>query len=312
MSAPTPDRFPGLDLAAFLAAPPPEPVWEYHGYTARGDVVLEVGDPGAGKSMNVLARAVTAARGGGEHLGEPVAAARVLFIDLENPEDVVYARLYAFGLRDNVETLRYVWRPAGFDLLKKATVDSLRATIIEHEAEIVYIDSLRRAAPGLDENDSAKVSAVFTPLRELAAELGCTVDVVHHPRKPIGDAKVEALYAARGSGDLIGSVDSYLFYRRLGSGLVRIEHGKARRGGEHDPVHFRIEADDDGRPSIHPVQIEHKTHNRDRVREWRAANPAGLQASAALELGISVETVKRYWKAAEAAQETLNMDGDEA
>lgn len=247
--------FAPLDLDAFLSRKPQPPDWDWHGWYALGDVVLETGDPGVGKSLNGQARAVISARGGGEHLGDAVAARRTLYVDLESPEDVVYDRLRAFGLTGALETFRYLWRPAGFDLLDPAGADRLRATIVDHKAGTVWIDSLRRAAPGLDENDSRQVSLLFSRLRELAAELQCTIITVHHPRKPVGDAKIEALYAARGSGDLTGSVDSYIFYRRLAGGLVRVEHGKARRGREHEHVLYRI-VDSDGAPLIEHVEQE--------------------------------------------------------
>lgn len=249
--------YPPLALETFLASPPAEPDWDWRGYHARADLELDTGDPGIGKSLNTLARAVIAATGGGEHLGEPVAARRVVFFDLESPEDVVYARLWGLGLRGDLETFAYVHRPPGFNLLDAASFARFRETLFRHRAELCFVDSLRRAAPGLDENDSRAVSLLFTALREIAAELRVTIVVVHHPRKPVGDARVEALYAARGSGDLIGSVDSYLFYRKLAGGLVRLEHGKARRGREHEPVHFRIVEDDEsGAPRIEEVTIE--------------------------------------------------------
>lgn len=252
------DAYRTLDLAALLAAPPEEPEWDWRGFYARGDVVLEAGDPGVGKSMNAQARAVLSTTGGGEHLGEAVTARRCLYVDLESPDDVVYQRLYGFGLRGPVEGFSYVHRPLGFNLLDDKSAERLWETVGEHDAEVVVIDSLRRAAPGLDENDSRDVSSVFNVLRELAArDPLVTVIVVHHPRKPVGDSKVEALYAARGSGDLIGSVDSYLFYRRLSGGLVRIEHAKARRGREHDAVHYRIVADEDGFPRVEHVELQH-------------------------------------------------------
>jgi hypothetical protein len=262
--------FDPLDLDLFLAKPPPEPAWDWHGYYAHGDVVIEVGDPGVGKSLNALTRAVLAGTGGGEHLAEQVAGRRVLFIDLESPEDVAYSRLYAFGLRGRVDALEYLWRPPGFNLLDSESLARLRVTIIRHRAEQVWIDSLRRAAPGLDENDSQQVSIVFSALRQIAAELKVTILVIHHPRKPVGDAKVEALYAARGSGDLIGSVDSYLFYRRLRDGLVRIEHGKARRGREHEHVHYRIVEGEAGEPIIDLVDITS-------VRTAKEADPERLE-----------------------------------
>lgn len=70
------------------------------------------------------------------------------------------------------------------------------------------IDVVREAAPGLDENDSTAVAAFMAPIRDLAAETGCAILLVHHPRKsPAGGEKVDALHAARGSGDLVASVD---------------------------------------------------------------------------------------------------------
>jgi 5S rRNA maturation endonuclease (ribonuclease M5) len=248
-----------LDLDAFLAKPPEPPDWDCHGYYARGDTVLVVGVWGVGKSVDQLARAVKHGTGGGDHLGQALASRRAVFIDLESPEDVVYQRLYGFGLRGRVDGFTYVHRPPGFNLLDPGGVAALRETIIVHRAEIVVIDSARRAAPGLDENDSRQVSVLFNALRELAAELRCTIVVIHHPRKRGNDGREQdAADAARGSGDLLASVDSYLFYRRLGDGLVRIEHGKARRGGEHEHVHFRIVEGDDGGPVIEHVSLEPK------------------------------------------------------
>jgi hypothetical protein len=51
-------------------------------------------------------------------------------------------------------------------------------------------------------------------------------------------------------------VDSYLFFRRLAGGLCRIEHGKARRGREHEPTSYRIVEGDAGEPVIEHVVVE--------------------------------------------------------
>lgn len=250
------EPFEPLDLDAFLARPPEPPDWDLEGWFARGDLVVAFGDPGAGKSIWVLAFEACASMGGGEHLGDVVSARRVLFVDLESPADVVYTRLRGFGLRGSVDGFAYLYRPASFDLLDVEGLTRLRATIVTHAAEVVAIDSLRRAAPGLDENDSRAVSLLLSALRTLAAELRVTILVVHHPRKPVGEAKVEALYAARGSGDLIGSCDSAIFFRRLPGGLVRVEHAKARRGREHEHVHYRIVGGSAGEPVLEHVEVE--------------------------------------------------------
>jgi hypothetical protein len=250
------EPFEGLDLDSFLSAPPPEPDWDWEGWYARGDLVLVTGDPGVGKSLVLLAAAVTASGGGGELLGEGIAARRALYLDLENPDDEVYRRLWAFGLRGARDGFAYAHRPPSLDLREPECIQRLRATIMAADASLVVIDSLRRAAPGLDENDSREVGRLLSALRELAAELRCTFVVIHHPRKPVGDAPVDALHAARGSGDLTGSADSYLFFRRLKGGLIRIEHGKARRGREHEHVAFRVVSGEGGEPVIEPVPLE--------------------------------------------------------
>jgi hypothetical protein len=200
---------PSLDLDEFLGKEPTPPPWDWTGYHARGDLVLVVGDPGIGKSMVCLSNAAQAVSGGGEQFGEPVAQARVLFLDLESPEDVVYSRLRAFGITGNVDGFDYTWRPPGFDLLAEGGIEKLKDKIIATGCEVLYLDSLRRAAPGLEENDSRAVGLLLSELREVARLHVVTIIVIHHPRKPADGTRLTALAAARGSGDLTASVDSY-------------------------------------------------------------------------------------------------------
>lgn len=190
---------------------------------------------------------------------------------------MAWQRLWTFGLRRSRAGFAYVLRPPDLDLLAEGGIARLRATIESADAELVVLDSLRRAAPGLDENDSRAVSGLFSALRGIARELGCSIVVIHHPRKPVGDAKIEALYAARGSGDLTGSVDSYLFFRKLAGGAVRIEHGKARRGREHEHVLYRVREGDDGEPVLE--QIEHEAAEGASYEEIREAELAWLRAN---------------------------------
>jgi DNA-binding XRE family transcriptional regulator len=287
---------PSLDLDTFLKEPPPEPRWQWAGYYARGDVVLVVGDPGLGKSMVFLSNATQAALGGGEQLGEKIHAAPALFIDLESPDDVVHTRLHAFGITGNLDGFDYVHRPPGFDLLADGGIEKLRAKVLATGCEITFLDSLRRIVPGLDEADSRNVGLLFSMLRDVARELGVTIVVIHHPRKPSDNAKLTALQAARGSGDLTASVDSYLYFRKLAGGLVQVEHGKARRGREHEKVHFRIVENDDGGPKIDQVDIKQgRPSTADRLRDLRAAEPNITQAEAAKALGVTERTVREYW-----------------
>jgi hypothetical protein len=287
---------PSLDLDEFLGKEPTPPPWDWTGYHARGDLVLVVGDPGIGKSMICLSNAAQAVNGGGEQFGEPVAQARVLFLDLESPEDVVYSRLRAFGITGNVDGFDYIWRPPGFDLLAESGIEKLKDKIIATGCEVLYLDSLRRAAPGLEENDSRAVGLLLSELREVARLHVTTIVVIHHPRKPADDTRLTALAAARGSGDLTASVDSYLYFRKLAGGLVQVEHGKARRGGEHAKEHYRIVEAEGGGPQIEQVDIKQsRPSTADKLHDLRAAEPNITQTEAARVLGVTDRTIREHW-----------------
>jgi hypothetical protein len=106
------------------------------------------------------------------------------------------------------------------------------------------------------------VGLLLSMLRDLARELDVTIVVIHHPRKPSGDARLTALQAARGSGDLTASVDSYLYFRKLAGGV------------EHEHV---------------------KRTTAERLPELREAEPNITQPEAAKALGVSERTVREHW-----------------
>jgi hypothetical protein len=266
---------PMLALDELLARPPAPPEWIWEGRIAAGDVALWIGDPGVGKSMVALSLSIGVATGGAHLLDERCAPGGVLYVDLENTVDQVWARLRALGLAPGASHgLGYVHRPPGFNLGAAEWRDRLHATVFARRPQLLVIDSMRRAAAGLDENDSTAVAAFMAPIRDLAAEFDCAIVLVHHPRKPLGGEKVDALHAARGSGDLVASVDALLYFRRL-DGLVRIEHAKTRRGHPHEPTHYRIVEDDTGQPVLELVDV-HRVERDDldrRVLEHVSEHP---------------------------------------
>lgn len=232
-----------LDLGALLSGPMVGIAWLWEGWLARGDLALIVGDPGVGKSMLGLGLAA-ATRQGSEFLGAQSGPGRVGVFDFENPLDEAQKRLRALGLTaDDHEGLVYFHAPA-LDLQTSAGHALLVDALERHSLDLAIVDSLRRSAPGLDENDSGAVSAVLSPLRSLTATTGRTIAVVHHARKRIGDNPTEAGQMVRGSGDLVASVDSLLYLRAKESGSFTLEHAKARRGVPHEPILVRIEGDD--------------------------------------------------------------------
>jgi hypothetical protein len=233
-----------LDLAEFLRGPVRETVWRWKGWIADGDLAILAGDPGVGKSILGLCLA-NGTRRGEAFLDEPCRRGRVGIFDFENPLDEANKRLRRIGLtcEDN-DGLFYFHAPA-LNLSTEAGRRELAETIERYEFDLVVIDSLRRAAPGLDENDSGAVSAVLSPLRALTARSGRTIVVVHHSRKRLGDNPTDASQMVRGSLDLVASVDVLLYVRAKEAGTFTLEQGKSRRGLAHESILVQIEGSGD-------------------------------------------------------------------
>ena len=231
-----------LDLAKLLAGSRPPIEWLWPGWLVRGDLAFAVGDPGVGKSLLGLYLAVAFARGG-TLLGSTCSRGTAGVFDYENPLDEAHARLLGGGVTAADHAGLVYFHHPELDLARDAAM--LANLIAFYRLELVVIDSLRRAAPGLDENDSAAVSKVLSPLRAISAKTGTTILVVHHPRKRSLDNSTEATQMVRGSGDLVASVDSLFYLRAKGDESFTLEHAKARRGRPHEPILVRIESDDE-------------------------------------------------------------------
>ncbi len=122
------------------------------GLIGRGDVVLIIGAPGAGKS--VLA----------PHIGYAVAQGREAFGRRVRKGSVLYlAAEDRAGMQLRVRALRQHWGDApGFHLVPDAidlkdangpTLAAVRALVEQIEPHIIIIDTLARAFPGLRENE---------------------------------------------------------------------------------------------------------------------------------------------------------------
>ncbi|MDP9256003.1 MAG: AAA family ATPase [Actinomycetota bacterium] len=233
-----------LDLTDLLAGPLPETEWRWDGWLARGDLGILAGDPGIGKSILTLLLS-DAVRRGGSFLGEPCERGRVGLFDYENPMSEALKRIRRAGVTADDHEGLFLFHCPPLDLGSAIGVSAFAETVERFDLDLIVIDSLRRAAPGLDENDSAAVSSVLSPLRSLTASSGRTIIVVHHSRKRIGDNPSEAGQMVRGSLDLVASVDVLLYIRSKESGTFTVECAKSRRGLPHEPIQVRIAGDGD-------------------------------------------------------------------
>lgn len=285
----------GLDFADVLSGPLPETAWLWHGWLVQGDLCLLVGDPKAGKSLVALGLA-DAVRRGLPFLGAQTTQTNVGIVDLENPKPEVVQRLRRIGLTPTSEGLFYFHYPRA-DLQSPDGVATLMATIAEHGLGLVVLDSFRRIAPGIDENDSASISAFFAPLRRITATTGCTIIVVHHARKRVGEGQDRSAgQMTRGSGDFLAVIDCQLYLRKTEPGSVTIEHGANRHGHEHQPLRIAVSAASDERLEFHSegvVLLAETLGDEMLVRavaELRAA--AGPLTSTILKMKLGVDSAK--------------------
>lgn len=163
-----------LDVARMVATDPPPIPYVVQGVAIERTLTLLSGREGEGKSL--LAMAVAA----GVANGEPVAGLdcerrKVLIIDAENGEYEIHRRVKALGLPSGGVT---VVEAEGFHLGRD--LPELETLIEREQPGLVIFDSFRSLWLGGDENDSAAVSAVLDPLRNMLRRLGPAGILLHH------------------------------------------------------------------------------------------------------------------------------------
>jgi hypothetical protein len=214
-------RFHPLDLTK----EPPPTKWLAQGMIAQGDVHLLFGEPTVGKSWLTLDLAVAVAEGRNEWLGYPLRGtpARVLYVDEENPLDVVLQRLSMLGLDAGVENLRFLHHP-GVRLDKDPT--ELLEEVLAYEPKLIVLDSLTRLHTE-DENSAGSISKLFNDgIIPLAHETGAAVVLIHHANKSDSN---NSYRRSRGSGDIIGAPDTSFDIRMVNETDVNVVIAKSRR-----------------------------------------------------------------------------------
>ncbi len=141
----------------------------------RGAVVTITGIRGDSKTWLAMA-ACAAVQRGGELAEMPSARAPALLIDGENGRRILGQRFAVLGLQPDAFHVA-----DGFGLRLPDDIKIVRQLIAATRARLVVLDSLRRLAPGLRENDSDDMAPLYAELAQLTREAdGCSVVVLHH------------------------------------------------------------------------------------------------------------------------------------
>lgn len=145
--------------------------------------------------------------------------------------------------------------------------------VCEHY-DVVIVDSLRAAAPGLEEN-SSDFRRPLDLLTRVADKTGCTGIVIHHARKPTKDAAGGAKTSVRGSGALFDACASVLVFEGVKDGPTLVSHEKSRVSGLLcDDFELRVEDVEQGTglkvtAQIHEEETEEQVADRARIDAQR-------------------------------------------
>ncbi len=231
-----PQRFRVLTPADISALPPVR--WRVRGVLPADGIAALFGASGAGKSFLALDLLGNVASGA-EWFGCRVTPAPVLYIGLEG-EAGIAQRLRAHQKRHGEVSgsFRFILQP--LDIRKPADRADLiaAAQAAGYSDGVLCIDTLNRAAPGADENDSAAMGEIIAAAKALQGELGGLVLLIHHTGK-------DASKGLRGHSSLHAALDAALEVTRDGE-RREWRTAKAKDGNDGLAHPFRLEVIDLG------------------------------------------------------------------
>ena len=220
-------RFRLLDRAAIMAIQPIQ--WRVKGLLPATGIAAIFGPSGSGKSF--LAK----------DLGASIALGQDWFGHRTTRCDVTYVMLEGEGgLRNRVEA----WEahngkllPSGFCVLAQSfrlseeqDVEDLGAIL--PPGGVVIVDTLNRAAPGLDENSSQDMGRILAGMKRLQEVTGGLVIVVHHTGK-------DASKGLRGHSSLHAALDGAIEVERSAVGRSW-SAAKVKDGEDDKQVAFQL------------------------------------------------------------------------
>ncbi|MHB1689762.1 MAG: AAA family ATPase [Thiomonas sp.] len=225
-----PERRYKLRTAAELAALPPL-AWLVRGVLPAEGLAALFGASGSGKTFLALDAAAAIAEGR-RWFTYRVNVAPVVYLGLEG-EAGLSQRVQAWDRhhgRQAPEGLRFVVSQP-FDLLQSADVAELAEAC--RGAGLVVVDTLNRAAPGVDENSSQDMGRIIEAAADLQRRIGGLVLLVHHAGK-------DSTKGMRGHSSLHAALDAAIEVRRDGDAREwRI--AKSKDGADAESIPFRLE-----------------------------------------------------------------------
>lgn len=199
---------------------PPVP-YIVDGIIPEGTITVLAGNPGEYKTTIALNCMVSVSRGV-PFLGRATKKTQTMFVNCEMSDDTFRerAKMVVNGV-DGDDTNNWSWLTESVNLFSdKRHVKMMAAQIRKMGVGLVVFDALSDIMVGGDENTSKDITQLFTNLREIMNEAGCSIILIHHKGKN-GDY--------RGSTDIKAKADNLLVLAAK-DGYVTIKSEKLRNG----------------------------------------------------------------------------------
>lgn len=198
--------------------------WLYGTHLIAGFISCTVSPGGVGKTTLALIEAISICLGRGLIGTKPARQAKVLHINLEDPEDELYRRVQAicdvfqidpkelegrlFINSGRKQKLVVADLDSSGNMVATPAAEQLKATIEENDIGVIQIDPFIKCHY-LDENMNKHVDFICGIFADIADKQRCAFDLIHHVRKPpSGTFKATPgdMDTARGGSALIGAV----------------------------------------------------------------------------------------------------------
>jgi bifunctional DNA primase/polymerase-like protein/AAA domain-containing protein/primase-like protein len=235
-----------------------DPPKQYVQGLVPADAIINIyGFAGAGKSLFSLELALAIHRGHSFLEKFQTVPGRVGIIDEESAPPMLGERLgflaIAHGIDPRDADLPCFTVGNGARLDTPEGLAAVAAWVGENRLDVLIVDTQRRVAPSLRENESDDMSRLAQNILALRKQTKVTVVLLHHSRK--NGHGLDAALMARGSGDIMAFVDSAIYLERR-EGAVKVTHAKARWTAPVDDFAFSIRRDERGGLLLVPAVVE--------------------------------------------------------
>jgi RecA-family ATPase len=124
-----------------------------------------------------------------------------------------------------------------FTLNEEGAINSLASKASKMGIRAVFIDSLAQSTIGLDENDNASFSKLFTEIRKcFCVDHNIAVFVIHHLTKSYYNTGMQSLDQSkiRGASSIVNNADSVLMMAKMKNDIIKIKTAKTRWGDNYE------------------------------------------------------------------------------